>query len=159
MSLRNIVPLAFLLLLATSSLAVGLLGDYNASAALWWMNQEVYSRLRGIFYMTELLPIGPFELAAILVVSAAVLVAFGRSERAAFMANHIALVTAAYAGLFHWKVSVAMQLPFTPNFSLLIASRIDLALAIGVFLALASTASCHWLYLSAPFRRLSRGET
>jgi hypothetical protein len=154
MSLRYIVPLSFLLLMATATAAAGLLGYCGASGVLWWMNQEVYSRLRGIFYLTELLPLGPFQLASLFLVLAAALVAFGRNERVAFLANHAALVAAVCAGLFNWRASVAMLLPFAPDTSLLVVSRIDWPLALGVILALASTLSCHWRYLRRPFKRL-----
>ena len=153
MSLRYIVPLSFLLLLATATAAAGLLGYCGGSGVLWWMNQEVYARLRGIFYLTELLPLGPFQLASILLLMAAALVAFGRNERVAFLANHIALIVAVYAGLFDWHANVAMLLPFAPDFSLVV-SRIDWPLALSVIAVLASTLSCHWRYLRAPFRRL-----
>jgi hypothetical protein len=152
MSLRSIVPLSFLLLMATATAAAGMLGYCGGSGVLWWMNQEVYARLRGIFYLTDLLPLGPFEFASILFLSAAALVAFGRNERVAFLANHIALLAVLYAGMVDWQANVAMLLPFAPDFSL-VMSRVDWPLALAVIVALASTISCHWRYLSAPFRR------
>jgi hypothetical protein len=153
MSLRYIVPLTFLLVLATASAAAGLLGLCGTSGALWWMNQEVYSRLRGIFYLTETLPLGPFELASLFLLAAAGLIAVGRHPRAIFLANHVALVAAIYVALVDWKASVAAALPFTPDMSLIMASRIDWALALAAIAALASTVACHWQYFRARLAR------
>jgi hypothetical protein len=155
MSLRYIVPLSFLLLLATASAAAGLLGYCGTSGARWWMYQEVYSRLRGIFYLTESLSFGPFQFASLLLLAAAGLVAFGRHPRTAFIANHVALVAVIYVASIDWKASIAGALPFAPEFSLIMASRLDWPLALAVILALASTAACHWQYLKARLGRPS----
>jgi hypothetical protein len=155
MSLRTIVPLSFLLVLATASAAAGLLGHCGTSGALWWMNQEVYSRLRGIFYLTDTLPLGPFALASLLLLAAAALIAAGRHPRVIFLANHVALVAAIYVALVDWKARVATALAFAPKMSLIMVSRIDGVLALAVTAALAATIACHWHYLRTRFARPS----
>jgi hypothetical protein len=135
MGLRQFVPLSFLLVLSGAVMAAGLFGHCGATGFVWWMNEEVASPLRGILHLTEAAPIGPFQVAVMILAMAGIVAILGHHERFSFLANYLVLVALVYAVLFDW-IDGRANVP-------------DVSLMLAVIVAVISTIYGHRQFLSA----------
>ena len=143
---RYIVPLA-LLAVVTAVIANALLLSADPSSTLaWWINQEIYSRLRGLIYLLDAASIAPQV--ALLGALATGLLGYALRKRSSvcFAANHAAAIALFFAAFSNFSVEAA-TIDTTAPLRVLISANWDWPVIVALLAALVSCIPCHLDYL------------
>jgi hypothetical protein len=144
---RYLIPTIFLTVLV---LVIGnglFLAADPASSVAWWINQEVYARLRGLIYLVDDAELPP-AFAILIAVGIASLCYLARQRAfVCFAANHGAAVGLFYAAFTNFSVKAA-ALGAPAPLHLILVMNWDWPMLVAILAALISCIPCHLDYLS-----------
>ena len=153
MLLRYIAPLGFFTVLIFTVVSSRLLGQFSSSPFLWWVNQELYSRLRQILYIFDSAPVAVGLIALASIAGIGLLYLFKRVETAVFIVNHMALLTLVLTQIADAKASYSTSLLGAASGGYLsIIGRFDSYAAFGCIILMLSSLACHRAYLNEALR-------
>jgi len=149
---RYLIPLAFLAIVIAVIANVLLLSADPSSELAWWVNQEIYSRLRGLIYLLDDASVSPPM--ALLAAIAVGLLCYRMRRRTfvCFAANHAAAVALFFAAFSDFSVKAA-AIRGAPPLHLLLSVNWDWPVLAALLVALVSCIPCHLDYLLASRRR------
>jgi hypothetical protein len=156
---RYLVPMTFLAIISTVLANVLLLSAEPTSELAWWINQEIYSRLRGLIYLIDNVSVSPGMALIVIIAVGAFSFVMRRRASVCFVANHAAAVALAYAALFNVSVkAAALGTTAGSQLHVLLSSSWDRPALVALLAAVASCIPCHLDYLLAKRRgsRLAR---